>query len=42
MESPSLTVEFLTDVKVLSYDPFDNMNNWDWDSQTGKKHQWRV
>ena len=36
MESPSLTVEFLTDVKVLSYDPFDNMNNWDWDNQTGK------
>jgi hypothetical protein len=26
--------EFLTDVKIRSYDPFDNGNNWDWDSQT--------
>jgi hypothetical protein len=36
IEPPSLTTEFLTDVKVLSFDPFDNMNNWDiWDVNTG-------
>lgn len=33
---PSVATEFLTDVKVLSYDSFDNIKNWDlWDSQTG-------
>jgi len=35
IEPPSVTTEFLTDVKILSYDSFENMNNWDWDSQTG-------
>jgi hypothetical protein len=35
IEPPSLTSQFLSGAKVLSYDPFDNMDNWDWDSQTG-------
>ena len=35
IEPPSVTTEFLTDVKILSYDPFDNGNNWDFD-QTSK------
>jgi hypothetical protein len=34
IEPPSVMTEFLTDVKVLSYDPFDNGSKWDWDSQT--------
>jgi len=34
IELPPVTSEFLTDVGMLSYDPFDNMNNWQWDRQT--------
>lgn len=29
IEPPSVMTEFLTDVKILSYDPFDNGENWD-------------
>ena len=35
IEPPSTATEFLTDVKVLSYDPLNSMNNWNWDSQVG-------
>ena len=35
IEPPVITTEFLTDVKVLSHDPFDSSNsliNWEWGS----------
>ena len=35
IEPPSMATEFLTDVRTLFYDPFENMNNWNWDSQIG-------
>jgi len=36
IEPPSITAQFLSDVRVVSHDPFDNMDNWNlWDSKTG-------
>jgi hypothetical protein len=36
IEPPAQATEFLSDVAVLSYDPVDNLNNWNlWDASTG-------
>jgi hypothetical protein len=34
IEPPQLLTEYLTDVKILYHDGFDNLNKWDWNDQT--------
>jgi hypothetical protein len=33
IEPPQILNEFLTNVKILSHDTFDNLNNWDWNNE---------
>jgi hypothetical protein len=33
--SPSVIAEYLTDPKVISYDPLDSMSNWNFSNETG-------
>ena len=38
IEPPAMVMDFLTDVQILSFDPFDNGNNWDWNRETSSFH----